>query len=210
MPWWERQAGGMEEAALVSQYEGTYARDDIIRLVPPSGRVLDVGCAGGETGLKLKTQGTVREVWGVEIYEPACEIAGRKLDHVICADADELDGLPPGHFDGMICSDLLEHLKNPQAFLERAREWLVPNGWVVTHIPNVAHYSVIRKLLRGRWDYTVEGIQAAAHLRFFARPNIVELFETAGYRIETLQGAADGKLLERYRSFGYWVLARRR
>jgi 2-polyprenyl-3-methyl-5-hydroxy-6-metoxy-1,4-benzoquinol methylase len=205
---WERQTGGLEEADIFGQYEGTYAREDIIRLIPVSDRVLDVGCAGGQTGEKLKANGIVREVWGVEIYEPACRIAEQRLDHVICADADELE-LPARHFDGMICADLLEHLKNPQEFLERARDWLVPGGWVATHIPNVAHYSVICNLLGGRWDYTPEGIQAFAHLRFFARPNVVALFESAGYEIETMFGAAEGKLLERYRSFGYWVLARR-
>src|SRR5258708_1169544 len=57
----------MSEADLVSLYEGTYAREDIIRLIPASGRVLAVGGAGGEPGAKRKADGVGQEGGGVRM-----------------------------------------------------------------------------------------------------------------------------------------------
>jgi hypothetical protein len=65
--------------------------------------------------------------------------------------------------------------------LRRVRQWLVPEGYVVASLPNVAHGAVRLALLDGRFDYTPEGLLDETHLRFFTHDTIKDLFHEAGF-----------------------------
>jgi len=79
--------------------------------------------------------------------------------------------------------DVLEHLREPLAVLERAAAVLVPGGQIIASIPNVAHGAVRLALLRGSFEYTETGLLDRTHLRFFDRPAIEGLFRAAGLHI---------------------------
>jgi 2-polyprenyl-3-methyl-5-hydroxy-6-metoxy-1,4-benzoquinol methylase len=93
---------------------------------------------------------------------------------------------PPGSFDVVLCGDLIEHLRDPGAFLARVRPLLRDGGRLVLTTPNVANWSVRLGLLAGRWRYTERGILDRTHTHLFTRKTLVETLERAGYRIETL------------------------
>jgi 2-polyprenyl-3-methyl-5-hydroxy-6-metoxy-1,4-benzoquinol methylase len=148
-------------------------------------------------------------VVGVELFEPAAELARTRLDEVLVADVETLDADTFSRpFDCVVCADILEHLRAPHRLLRVVREWLRPDGLVVAHLPNVAHHSVLRGLLGGSWRYAEHGILDSGHLRFFARSDIVELFTGAGFAIESLQASYPKRMLERFRTPGYDVVAR--
>jgi GT2 family glycosyltransferase/tetratricopeptide (TPR) repeat protein len=93
---------------------------------------------------------------------------------------------PPGAFDAIVCGDILEHLREPEPLLRRARTWLAPDGCIVASIPNVRHHSVVRSLLEGNWTYESAGLLDRTHLRFFTRREIEKLFFRAGFMIGEL------------------------
>ena len=162
-------------------------REDILELVPPDARrVLDVGCAIGALGERIR-QRTGAEVIGIERDLRMAEAAGGKLDRVIVADIEEVDlseHFAPAYFDCIILADVLEHLRNPREALRGAAAFLRPDGLVIASIPNVRHHSTVRSLVfGGRWPYRERGIHDRAHLRFFTLKNIVEMFGYAGLRI---------------------------
>ncbi|HWH30183.1 MAG TPA: class I SAM-dependent methyltransferase [Mycobacteriales bacterium] len=154
----------------------------IAQLVGEGRRVLDVGCATGYTAQVLRGLGCT--VQGVE-YDPAMAEAARPhLDRIEVGDVEAMDlvGLfGEGSVDVVVFGDVLEHLRDPGAVLERCRPLLAPGGSVVASIPNVAHGSVRLALLDGRFEYTETGLLDRTHVRFFTRDAVLALLRGAGY-----------------------------
>jgi SAM-dependent methyltransferase len=162
------------------------ARPDVAALVPPTcRRVLEVGCAGGELGRLLRERG--HHITGMELVPEMAERARDWLDRVVTADV-ETDGFPfpPASFDALIFADVLEHLVDPWRVLRESVEVLANGGVVVASIPNVQNVDVLRRLLRGRWDYRARGILDFGHLRFFTLHSIRALFAQAGLTLESV------------------------
>lgn len=160
-------------------------RQEVAALVPASAkRVLDVGCGAGALGHHLKQR---QPCWvsGIEVVPGVAEQARGVLDEVLVGDVESLVERPPRErFDCIVCADVLEHLREPGRVLRALREgWLAPDGVVVASIPNVRHWSVIRQLLEGRWDYADAGLLDRTHLRFFTRTTLYFLFAEAGFHI---------------------------
>jgi SAM-dependent methyltransferase len=163
-------------------YEQT--RPEVAALVPPEcRRVLEVGCAAGGLGHLLRSRG--HQVTGIELVPEVAERARRRLDQVVTADV-EADGLPfaPGSFDAVVFADVLEHLVDPWRVLREAAALLADGGVVVASIPNLQNLDVLRRLLRGRWEYRERGITDVGHLRFFTLHTIRGLFTQAGLALE--------------------------
>jgi SAM-dependent methyltransferase len=158
------------------------ARPEVAALVPPTcRRVLDVGCGTGQLGRLLKERG--HHVTGVELVPEAAAEASQWLDCVATADIET--GLPfaSESFDAIVFADLLEHLIDPWRVLREATTLLAPGGVIVASVPNVQNLDVLRRLLRGRWDYRERGILDRGHLRFFTLETIRDLFTQSGLTI---------------------------
>ncbi|MFA6110350.1 MAG: glycosyltransferase, partial [Candidatus Latescibacterota bacterium] len=174
------------------------SRPELAELVPASARrVLEVGCAAGELGRLLKSQRPGIEVVGVERDPEAARLAGAHLDAVIRGDLETLPDLPypAGHFDCLVCGDVLEHLRDPEAVLRRLLVHLHPDGSLVCSIPNVRHQSVLLNLMvNGRWEYRDEGLLDRTHLRFFTLAEIRALLTRLGLRSEKVNASRSPEL----------------
>jgi len=157
----------------------------LLSLISENTRVIDFGCATGYLAYLLKRKGCV--VTGVEINEQAASIAEEYCERVIVCDLDItrlLDILPKQTFDVAVFGDVLEHLRDPWRILQETKELLLPQGYVVASIPNIAHGAIRLSLLQGKFDYQELGILDNTHLRFFTRKTVEELFEKSGYLSE--------------------------
>jgi methionine biosynthesis protein MetW len=150
--------------------------------VPDGARVLDVGCATGYLAAELARRGG--RVTGVEADPVAAERARAQCEGVVVGDIedaacrDELAALAP--FDVVLLGDVLEHLRDPWATL---RALTALGGRIVLSVPNVAHWTGRRALLRGRFPYAEHGLFDRTHLRFFTLASARALAEGAGLRI---------------------------
>ncbi len=162
-----------------------HLREEIIEAIPDGcGSILDVGCGKGTLGRWLKEQGVGR-VCGVELFPDAGAEAKSWLDEVVIGNI-ETTPLPfaRGAFDCIICADVLEHTADPWAVVAQLKTLLVPGGCIIASIPNVGFHRNLRRLARGQWRYTSEGLLDRTHLRFFTLETITELFESNGMTIE--------------------------
>ena len=158
---------------------GGHAR--LLDLVGTNRRVLDVGCSSGYLARPLVERGCA--VVGIERDPEAARIARTVCDDVVVGDVEELD-LPfeTASFDVVLCGDLIEHLRDPDAFLVRMRPYLRERGRLVLSTPNVANWAIRMSLLAGRWRYTDRGILDRTHAHLFTRSTLVEALRSAGYR----------------------------
>jgi 2-polyprenyl-3-methyl-5-hydroxy-6-metoxy-1,4-benzoquinol methylase len=157
----------------------SHARKEIEPLLPlHCGRVLEIGCGSGATLGWLRQSGRTSHTVGVEIAQTAANSARANVDEVHCLDF-EINELPAPRtkFDVIFCLDVLEHMVDPWAVVDRlVTRYLDNNGHLVVSLPNIRHYSVVLPLLlQGKWTYEAEGLLDRTHLRFFTRETAFKL-----------------------------------
>jgi 2-polyprenyl-3-methyl-5-hydroxy-6-metoxy-1,4-benzoquinol methylase len=175
-------------ADLVAAHGLSASHRIVLDEVPDGARVLDVGCATGYLAAELSRRGCT--VDGIEFDPVAAQQARAHCREVVVGDLEApstqaevqrmLAGARP---DVIICADVLEHLRDPWAVLAWLRTLLAPGGRAVISVPNIAHWTARRALLRGRFDYTDFGLLDRTHLRFFTRASAAELARHAGFAV---------------------------
>ncbi|MCG6925697.1 MAG: bifunctional glycosyltransferase family 2 protein/class I SAM-dependent methyltransferase [Acidobacteria bacterium] len=170
-----------------------------IMSVRPGSRVLDIGAGDGSVARVLAGRGC--RVSAVERDESAAREASDACEHVAVGDIENLDleqALAGRRFDFVLLLDVLEHLREPLATLERAAAVLAPGGRIIASIPNVAHGAVRLALLRGSFEYTETGLLDRTHLRFFDRRGVEGLFREARldvlHWLRTMRGLAETEI----------------
>lgn len=145
-------------------------------------RILDVGAADGLLSRRLTERGW--RVTGIE-GDPALARAGAPYcERMITANLNREVPEVQGPFDAILCGDVLEHLIDPLRVLVELNRSLVPDGFVIISVPNIAHLYVRLLLLLGRFDYLDRGILDNTHLRFFTARSLRDLIADAGLTIE--------------------------
>jgi 2-polyprenyl-3-methyl-5-hydroxy-6-metoxy-1,4-benzoquinol methylase len=156
------------------------------RLLPFTGRVLDVGCGRGQLGAAVRQLGW--EVWGVEQSDEACAAAGERLDRLIRADLNDLEGvharLGDVRFDALIFSDVLEHVYDPLGVLEKYLVFVKPGGRAFISVPNMVVWTNRLKLMFGCIRYADTGVMDRTHIRFFTFDTGKELVAAAGCSVD--------------------------
>jgi SAM-dependent methyltransferase len=133
----------------------------------PETRVLDVGCGDGTIAHLLSRTGATID--GIEPVKASAEQAEQKLRYVSRGTLGEalIDPKLGRDYDVVLLLDVLEHFVDPAEALTQASTFLSSVGSLFAMIPNSAHWSFRRKILRGDWSYDRWGLFDRTHLRFF-------------------------------------------
>jgi SAM-dependent methyltransferase len=132
------------------------------------GRLLDLGCW---TGFLLHEAG--RRGWQTVGVEPSTFASayarGRLGLDVRTADMFTAE-LEPGSFDAVVLGDVIEHLGNPGAALDRIGALMRAGGILMLTTPDAG--SAVARLLRGRWWSVIP-----THVQYFTRRSLTTLLE---------------------------------
>ena len=134
---------------------GQSGREDfreILRLVRPGARVLDVGCGNGEL-LELLIGGKQVDAQGLEISQAGVSACLAKGLAVVQGDGDrDLDHFPTRAFDYAILSKTLQQMREPRHVLS---ELLRIADQAIVSVPNFGHWRMRLSLMtRGRMPET--------------------------------------------------------
>lgn len=173
-----------------------FTRGELMRRVPPPARLLDVGCGAGD--FMGVAQGLGYAVEGIDISEASAELC-RSRGFTARA-GDFLTERFDGSFDLITMWDVVEHLRDPGAFLERARSLLSRDGLLFTKIPGFGDLSVGISSRVPRAAGTLLG--APSHVQFFDRRSLSALLSRTGFAWESVEwgqarSAATGGSLKR-------------
>lgn len=124
--------------------------DELTRLAPAGGRLLDLGC-GANTDLDPYRTGD-REVWGTDFDSHA---ALRHPEWFRRLGADGTIPFPDGHFDLVAANMVLEHVADPARFFREVARVLRPGGHFVGHTVSGSHYVTWVRRLFGLLPHAV-------------------------------------------------------
>jgi 2-polyprenyl-3-methyl-5-hydroxy-6-metoxy-1,4-benzoquinol methylase len=154
----------------------------MLERVPEGASVLDVGCWSGSVG-RFVIERRKATVDGVEPDEGMASLAKSAYRHVFVCSFQDFLSRGDTRYDRLLFLDVLEHLPEPTELLRRSRQLLDHGGRALVSIPNVAHWSIRKELLLGRWRYEDTGVLDRTHLRFFTLDSAAELLIDAGWEI---------------------------
>jgi SAM-dependent methyltransferase len=139
------------------------------------GRVLDLGCGMGYFLYACREFGY--EVQGTDISSHAADYARHTLDlEVTVADVHALQ-FEVGSFEVITMWHSLEHTRDPRGYLEKALQWLTPDGVLVIDVPN--YEGTDARCYGADWD----GWSIPFHLHHFSPSALQRLLSNHGLRI---------------------------
>lgn len=152
----------------------------IFTIAPRSKRILDIGSGRGFMLYYLKKYYGYKRTVGTQISSNAYEFSKNRLGLEIY-DKDLLD-LPfeKNSFDIITMLHVLEHLTDPQAYLERVRWLLNDGGKLVIEVPNFSSWS---SRLTGRYWL---GLDLNYHLYFFTPESLTALLKKHNFKVGML------------------------
>ena len=159
----------------------------ILRQINANSTVLEFGSAFGAMTQYMKEE-LCCNVYIVEYVKDAFDKAIQYAVDGVCGDITDYEWLTKfkTRFDYIIFADVLEHLKQPEQVLKRAKSLLKENGEVFVSIPNIAHSDVIMKLIDNHFDYTDVGLLDDTHVHFWGAKNILEFVGNCGFTIKQM------------------------
>lgn len=150
-------------------------------------RVLDIGCGEGYVSAILRTKGShvAGCDWRVDDRMRAHYDALFQMD----LNNPDFTVLKAGDFEVVMLLDVIEHLINPELFMEKLHSWCVQeNPKIVITIPNIAFFVQRIMLLFGQFNYGNRGILDKTHTRLFTFGSSRRLIKNAGFNIVSMEG----------------------
>jgi glycosyltransferase involved in cell wall biosynthesis len=153
--------------------------------IAPGASVLDIGAGPGGIASELLKKGC--RVAVVDQFVPTHGVDGGVV--VFTQDLDEAPAFDVRGYDYLLLLDVIEHLKNPERFLERLRTQFdyAPRTLILT-TPNIAFGIQRLMLLFGQFNYGKAGILDRTHTRLFTFRSLRHLLDEAGFRITEIRG----------------------
>jgi 2-polyprenyl-3-methyl-5-hydroxy-6-metoxy-1,4-benzoquinol methylase len=158
----------------------------ILRLLQsePRGRLLDIGCGGGELAQLLRECG-----WQVHGVEREASLAARAEARGIAVRTADFGEAPlpwdAGAFEAVVAGEVIEHVVDTDHLLSEAARVLRPGGALVITTPNLASLENRIRLLLGcypMWmDHRVAG---TGHLRYYTPGLLRAQLAQHGLRVE--------------------------
>lgn len=145
--------------------------------------VLDLGCGDGATLWALQKKGFLKnaqKIVGVDISQERCQNLEKNIKGAmaICADASKVAKLKDETFDVIICSQLIEHIRDEVALLDEVQRLLKGKGYF--------YLSTIMKKWYGIWLHRYQGrflIDPSHRREYSSIEEVVSLFKNKKLKI---------------------------
>lgn len=146
---------------------------DWVRKNFKKGEILDVGCGNGEFLEKLKNYG-----WGVSGSDIS-RLAKKNTELKIGKNRVKLGSFPEQEFskkfDYISFWHVLEHVKNPIKYINKAGKNLKEKGLILGEVPN--YDSSVFQVFKKNYSW----VMVPVHIIYFSRKSLIKLLEDQGF-----------------------------
>ena len=142
-------------------------------------RVLDIGSGQGDFAADLVAHDSSAELLGLELSASGVEIASRKVPQARFLQCDLLEPHQPpldwrAWATHAVCSEVLEHLDDPERLLHHAKAWMAPGCRLIVTVPGGPMSAFDRYI---------------GHRRHYRPQELRHLLQRAGFHVESATGA---------------------
>ena len=152
--------------------------------------ILDLGCGNGHFVSYLIKQGY--NAYGTDASENGIAIAKREYpDRFFVQDLStdklpaELQNIP---FDTIISTEVIEHLYNPDGFIDFCKNALQPNGEIIISTPYHGYWKNLALTIFDKWDSHHGPTWHGGHIKFWSRRTLSQLLIDKGFSIVAFKG----------------------
>ena len=175
------QAGHLYDLKL--GFDSSHTR--ALEAVRPGSRVLDIGCGQGLVAAEAVRRGAA--VVGLDQHDAFLPVDGAAF-HQWDLNSTRFP-VPVSDFDQVLLLDVIEHLRDPEEFLEGIRLASgVRQPELLITTANVAFFVTRFMLLLGHFNYGRKGILDRTHTRLFTFGSLLELLEQGGMEVLEVSG----------------------
>lgn len=150
-------------------------------------RACDIGCGNGHLAARLGQRGWT--VHGIDGSRPYIEIAQRHharpgvtFQHDVI-DQGLAERIRRSHapFDLVVCTEVIEHMYEPQHLFETAFAILRPGGQVVITTPYHGYLKNVAISVLNQWDLHHSVHWRGGHIKFFSVTSLSAMMREAGF-----------------------------
>lgn len=182
---WDRHWHDYAESAASNPAQA-YRRRLVLRFLASGGngvpaRVLDIGSGTGDLAAEIRNGFPAAELLGLDVSAAAVERAARKVPEATFLQRDlvggsEADPLHRGWATHAVCSEVLEHVEDPEALLVNVRSYLAPGCKLIVTVPG-GPVSAFDRHIGHRQHFTAQSMRALLEQAGF----VVERAARAGF-----------------------------
>ena len=146
----------------------------------PQDKILDIGCGIGYFSKLLSDRGA--EIWGIDIDPESVNICCSTIGNNFQVGNAESLNFKKNTFNKILCSEVLEHVKNDQKSLKEMFRVIRPGGTLVVTVPSIdgVFGATIKNFMHNHADGPEKHEREG-----YSRREIVDLISDAGFKIET-------------------------
>lgn len=147
--------------------------------------VLDAGCGNGALAGAMAAAGY--QVMGIDGDAEGIAIAQRQHPAVEFRQG-QFDGSPPGEFDVVVSTEVVEHLYAPHELAAFAFAALKPGGHLVISTPYHGFIKNLAISLANGWDKHFTANWCGGHIKFWSIKTLSDLLRKSGFEITGFRG----------------------
>jgi cyclopropane fatty-acyl-phospholipid synthase-like methyltransferase len=148
--------------------------NQLTRITPQGGRVLDLGCGWGHTTAMLAALRPDLKIMGIDLSRGPTWKEFEKEYGCKFQVGDALDLKIKGELDVVVSFGVMEHVTDDKKFLEEIHRVLRPGGLnILFNLPN--RYSIS--------EFSAGGLGIWRHERNYTREQIIQLFADEGFEV---------------------------
>ncbi|HKI45257.1 MAG TPA: class I SAM-dependent methyltransferase [Balneolales bacterium] len=147
-------------------------------------KVLDLGCGNGAFSARMVHEGY--EVKACDHSISGVQIAKEQYSQIEFFQHDIIQPLPDqlnGVFDVVVSLEVIEHLFQPRALFDRAREALGEGGCLIVSTPYHGYLKNIALALFNKFDDHWHPLRDFGHIKFFSRGTLTKCIEECGFQL---------------------------
>jgi 2-polyprenyl-3-methyl-5-hydroxy-6-metoxy-1,4-benzoquinol methylase len=158
-------------------------KDSVVGFIPKNSKILEIGSGYGWFVEKMRDGGY--SIDGAEISQDRIYFCQKRSGIKLINHNFLLDKTPETMlkaYDAVCLFHVLEHIRNPVAFLNNIKECLKPDGTLLVEVPNFNDYNKKLSVAYNDFTYMYE------HLSYFTPESLTFLLNKAGFKNVTIRG----------------------